>query len=132
MLHFPYFREESVGATMQRIRTVIEFQLVWLPIQLKLSLGNPVTIPAHDGAVKPFARLLISRQIGVTQHHVNKASMLIRNMQAHHTGTVIGNRRYHFAVGKRIQFDGITRSEERRVGKEGGRTCRSRWSPYRY
>src|SRR3546814_18123404 len=22
------------------------------------------------------------------------------------------------------------RSEERRVGKEGGRTCRSRWSPY--
>src|SRR3546814_14771426 len=75
---------------------------------LKLSLGNPVTIPAHDGAVKPFARLLISRQIGVTQHHVNKASMLIRNMQAHHTGTVIGNRRYHFAVGQRIQFDGLT------------------------
>src|SRR3546814_19239558 len=23
-----------------------------------------------------------------------------------------------------------TRSEERRVGKEGGSTCRSRWSPY--
>src|SRR3546814_19484714 len=23
-----------------------------------------------------------------------------------------------------------TRSEEGRVGKEGGRTCRSRWSPY--
>src|SRR3546814_18033107 len=27
------------------------------------------------------------------------------------------------------QFD-LTRSEERRVGKEGVSTCRSRWSPY--
>src|SRR3546814_20206975 len=26
--------------------------------------------------------------------------------------------------------DGVTRSEERRVGKECVRTCRSRWSPY--
>src|SRR3546814_19100397 len=25
---------------------------------------------------------------------------------------------------------GGSRSEERRVGNEGGRTCRSRWSPY--
>src|SRR3546814_10190256 len=24
----------------------------------------------------------------------------------------------------------VPRSEERRVGKEGGRTCRSRWAPY--
>src|SRR3546814_18026558 len=26
----------------------------------------------------------------------------------------------------------LVRSEERRVGKEGVRTCRSRWSPYHY
>src|SRR3546814_15088923 len=26
----------------------------------------------------------------------------------------------------------MNRSEERRVGKEGVRTCRSRWSPYHY
>src|SRR3546814_13954079 len=26
--------------------------------------------------------------------------------------------------------DGVVRSEERRVGKECGSTCRSRWSPY--
>src|SRR3546814_14214023 len=26
----------------------------------------------------------------------------------------------------------LRRSEERRVGKEGVRTCRSRWSPYHY
>src|SRR3546814_11928130 len=28
------------------------------------------------------------------------------------------------------RFDGTVRSEERRVGKECVRTCRSRWSPY--
>src|SRR3546814_11890843 len=34
--------------------------------------------------------------------------------------------------GHEIVFvdDGSTRSEERRVGKECVRTCRSRWSPY--
>src|SRR3546814_17428294 len=33
-----------------------------------------------------------------------------------------------------LPFIGATalRSEERRVGKEGVRTCRSRWSPYHY
>ena len=29
-------------------------------------------------------------------------------------------------IGKRLEALGMTRSEERRVGKE----CRSRWSPY--
>src|SRR3546814_3501069 len=28
------------------------------------------------------------------------------------------------------EHDGLGRSEERRVGKEGVSTCRSRWSPY--
>src|SRR3546814_11259964 len=31
---------------------------------------------------------------------------------------------------KRLRTDYIDRSEERRVGKECVRTCRSRWSPY--
>src|SRR3546814_14584839 len=30
----------------------------------------------------------------------------------------------------RAALAGCQRSEERRVGKEGGSTCRSRWSPY--
>src|SRR3546814_19190751 len=29
-----------------------------------------------------------------------------------------------------LQANGSSRSEERRVGKECGSTCRSRWSPY--
>src|SRR3546814_12441145 len=32
--------------------------------------------------------------------------------------------------GVEIEFNHAMRSEERRVGKEGVSTCRSRWSPY--
>src|SRR3546814_15364829 len=34
------------------------------------------------------------------------------------------------AAAKKALADAGLRSEERRVGKEGVRTCRSRWSPY--
>src|SRR3546814_11512885 len=34
------------------------------------------------------------------------------------------------ARGRMHEFPSLNRSEERRVGKEGVRTCRSRWSPY--
>src|SRR3546814_12173143 len=33
-------------------------------------------------------------------------------------------------TGIKVSDDGLTRSEERRVGKECVSTCRSRWSPY--
>src|SRR3546814_9436016 len=35
-----------------------------------------------------------------------------------------------FAISIDVVDDHILRSEERRVGKEGVSTCRSRWSPY--
>src|SRR3546814_19122825 len=38
--------------------------------------------------------------------------------------------RHYYASHKTINPNGIVRSEERRVGKECGSTCRSRWSPY--
>src|SRR3546814_19616780 len=34
--------------------------------------------------------------------------------------------------GRTIAWASVERSEERRVGKEWVRTCRSRWSPYHY
>src|SRR3546814_11444639 len=34
--------------------------------------------------------------------------------------------------GTGVGAEGVTRSEERRVGKECVSTCRSRWSPYHY
>src|SRR3546814_11302026 len=37
----------------------------------------------------------------------------------------------HFAAAvDQCKFEGLPRSEERRVGKECVSTCRSRWSPY--
>ena len=33
-------------------------------------------------------------------------------------------------IEKRLEALGMTRSEERRVGKECSEPCRSRWSPY--
>ena len=41
-------------------------------------------------------------------------------------GTMVGWRRVVKTIGEKIGKQGMTRSEERRVGKE----CRSRWSPY--
>src|SRR3546814_15680139 len=35
-----------------------------------------------------------------------------------------------YPVGIRLSPEIVERSEERRVGKEGGSTCRSRWSSY--
>src|SRR3546814_11497118 len=42
-------------------------------------------------------------------------------------GAILPDRRDH--GGKRAQMAGGTRSEERRVGKEGVSTCISRWEP---
>src|SRR3546814_14412102 len=38
----------------------------------------------------------------------------------------------NYAIGKYDKASGKRRSEERRVGTECVRTCRSRWSPYHY
>src|SRR5690606_26946333 len=108
MLHLPNFREESMGTAIEGVRTIIDFQLVWLTIQLKLPLGNAVTISAHNSPVKPIVWLPVSREILVTQYHINKRPALIRHVQAHDAGTIIGNRRYHLAISQCIQFDGIT------------------------
>src|SRR3546814_13950663 len=42
-------------------------------------------------------------------------------------GTYWGNVR---GIGEPVGLNGKTRSEERRVGEEGGSTCRCQWSPY--
>ena len=47
---------------------------------------------------------------------------------AHKVNTLIGTRGVGLTSG--YLYPGATRSEERRVGKECLRLCRSRWSPY--
>src|SRR3546814_2854779 len=43
---------------------------------------------------------------------------------------VADRRARRHSLGRRLGLGGAARSEERRVGKEGVSTCRSRWSPY--
>src|SRR3546814_11480201 len=43
---------------------------------------------------------------------------------------VRSNRAIHAALAAGLSEAGLPRSEERRVGKECGSPCRSRWSPY--
>src|SRR3546814_15192887 len=50
----------------------------------------------------------------------------------HRAGRQLEQRARHRGLDRLLGIDGLTllRSEERRVGKEGVSTCRSRWSPY--
>src|SRR3546814_16885230 len=53
-----------------------------------------------------------------------------RPLAGDHVGS-IAVLRLQEAVERMTEFFGqAVRSEERRVGQEGGSTCRSRWSPY--
>src|SRR3546814_7366787 len=82
----------------------------------------------HFGAVKPMeadarAHLLQLQALGI---RLGVLSNRARRFMAHEIYTLDG-------AGWHELFDTIVcgdRSEERRVGKECGSTCRSRWSPY--
>src|SRR3546814_15344356 len=71
----------------------------------------------RSGRLAPGERLpthrTLARALGVTVNTVTRAFA-----EAERSGLVVSR------VGRG------TRSEERRVGKEGVSTCRSRWSPY--
>src|SRR3546814_19814742 len=45
-------------------------------------------------------------------------------------GSLLGLPLLHAPADRQITVHGVMREEERRVGKEGVSTCRSRWSPY--
>ena len=54
----------------------------------------------------------------------------IRAIAPHLAALVLGQRRGEINPLRRLERRQATRSEERRVGKECERLCRSRWSPY--
>src|SRR3546814_1409590 len=54
-----------------------------------------------------------------------RKSQVVTDREAERPGRGVGHHR-RVAAGKRRRF--APRAEERRVGKEGGSTCRSRWS----
>src|SRR3546814_14748071 len=84
--------------------------------------------PGERAALQPFLRVGGSRLVG----GLGEAQALDADVEARH----VHHREHlgHAAVrlADKRAFGGVEvhRSEERRVGKECGSTCRSRWSPY--
>src|SRR3546814_13787228 len=97
-----------------------------------------------------FKNLLAPTDIGQGHHNLAIEAARTQQGRIEHVGTVGGSHHQHALAGfKTVHFDQqliqglfafivtaaqtcatLTRSEERRVGKEWVRTWRSRWSPY--
>ena len=79
-------------------------------------LGHPSSNPTHGQA---FGTLpLYSQLFGTLPHSNHKSQNLSSNLNPEAT--------YYSNFGSNVVNLPVTRSEERRVGKE----CRSRWAPY--
>src|SRR3546814_5039880 len=94
---------------------IIAVQWVRL-ISLGLAAGLAV------GLVLFMSRSRMGREIRATAQDARAARVL----------GVDTDRVYAFTYALNAAHCGAARSEERRVGKECVRTCRSRWSPYPY
>src|SRR3546814_3761165 len=62
--------------------------------------------------------------------HKDRESEAVGVIKAMFDGTQVGGRPHAEAMALQEAGAAAKRSEERRVGKEGVSTCRSRWSPY--
>ena len=84
------------------------------------SAGAPQAIGTYSQAVKVGSTVYLSGQIGL-----DPASMqMVEGIEAQVHRVFKNLRAVTEAAG------GSMRSEERRVGKECSKQCRSRWSPY--
>src|SRR3546814_15312814 len=94
------------------------------PYGIYVQLGEPA-----EGSKEKPKRASLPRQLAPADVDLTKALLLLslpRSIGLHpDTGDTIEAGIGRF--GPYLKFD---RSEERRVGKECVRTCRSRWSPY--
>src|SRR3546814_16118906 len=84
-----------------------------------------------QGLLSGVVSAAVSMVAAVTpRQHIGYAMGLMQTSQwaGVSVGPVIGGL-LAYSVGYRMSFI-VTRSEERRVGKECVSTCRSRWSPY--
>src|SRR3546814_12992102 len=89
-----------------------------------LTVGVQVDLPktqaaAIQGQDEPLAVTIDAKGTIYLQETPVEIDQLVPRLQAIAQG----------AADRRIFVRGDQRSEERRVGKEGVRTCRSRWSP---
>src|SRR3546814_14339393 len=78
-------------------------------------------------------RAFVARELVDTRERL-VAEPALGNIDDAFKGEVVGRRLDEAQISERVADLGafIERSEERRVGKECVRTCRSRWSPHHY
>src|SRR3546814_17188748 len=98
-----------------------------------------MVLAAQGGAISLVVRDLVDvlREEGVLRIEVHPHARGLRPASGQHRRAARdagGNRAISATEIHAIRRKAIERrrgrSEERRVGKEGGSTCRSRWSPY--
>ena len=80
------------------------------------SYGHVRDLPSKDGSVKPDADFAMDWEVDArARKHLKEIARAVK-----------GAKRLYLATDPDREGEAISRSEERRVGKE----CRSRWSPY--
>src|SRR5258708_16434834 len=77
-LGFPDLAIESDFSAMQRVRTVIEEERVFLAIECELSLGDSVAVAAYRRAKKRMIAK-VAGQIVKTKHHIGVLSGFVRH-----------------------------------------------------
>ena len=79
---------EALKAAMQGIGTVIDRQRVFLAVERKLALGDPVPVTPDHGA-KVGAVLNVIRQVVVAEHHIIEVAVPVGHLQEDHQAAVI-------------------------------------------
>src|SRR3546814_15609225 len=96
--------------------------------------AGDLVVPQRGGLVGPVQRRMTIRDL-LTPGRTTSSSIQypqetgFTNSAATHTETA-GTAKPQSEIKFDIKTATVTRSEERRVGKECVSTCRSRWSPY--
>src|SRR3546814_17569146 len=99
----------------------------------------PISTPTYT--LVPFTTLFLSCHVGHAINSAYNATRFIDRQNRRRFGSIFrhaGTNRFLIIVGAPLELRTaafiantlLSRSEERRVGKECVSTCRSRWSPY--
>src|SRR3546814_20475723 len=85
----------------------------------------------HDYTLGGKTLMALAEEHNVSNQRISQIIQEIREkLPPRDRQTVIDLRLEQITAMTDALLPGLLRSEELRVGKEGGSTCRSRWSPY--
>src|SRR3546814_19177160 len=103
------------------------WHLLSLPPPVPFLREAPPAVPGADGAATVFTAFPCDLAAFSTSSLVSRPSRPVPLIEDGSRPCSSTSRR---TAGERVSACALSRSEERRVGKECVSTCRSRWSPY--